>query len=240
MPSPDPPDHTSSDMATDPQGVPDLPTREQLDAAEKEYLTRGAPFKADVTIVDLGQGPMVVKDFAARSWGRRLIGRVEVSHECNAYAYLGPMSCFPGFIGRIDADALAVDKVEGVSLAQVTDIDDRREAYLTQLRTAFKRLTALGFLHLDARAYRNVLVQPDSTIKFIDLAGSFWIPPGRLGHRMLRSFLRLYYEANTIKWETLLHPGGDPRLGQPKPPRYVHGLRDLFTAWKRLRSRRKG
>mgnify|MGYP002066192295 CR=1 FL=1 len=73
----------------------------------------------------------------------------------------------------------------------------------------------------------------------IDLAGSFWIPPGRLGHRMLSSFLRLYYEANTIKWETLLHPGGDPRLGQPKPPRYVHGLRDLISAWKRLRSRRR-
>jgi len=240
MPAPEPPAHTSSDVATDRPSLPDRPTREQLDAAEKEYLTRGAPFKADVTIVDLGRGPMVVKDFAARSWWRRLIGRVEVRHECSAYAYLGPMACFPGFIGRIDADALAVEKVEGISLAQVADIDDHREAYLAQLRTAFKRLTSLGFLHLDARAYRNVLVRPDGTIQFIDLAGSFWIPPGRLGHRVLRSFLRLYYEANTIKWETLLHPGGDPRLGQPKPPRYVHGLRDLVTAWKRLRSRRKG
>ncbi len=182
---------------------------------------------------------MVVKDFAARSWWRRLIGRVEVRRECAAYAYLGPMPCFPGFIGRIDADALAVEKVEGLSLAQVADINERREEYLAQLGSAFKRLTALGFLHLDARAYRNVLVRPDGRIQFIDLAGSFWIPPGRIGHRILRAFLKLYYEANTIKWETLLHPGGDPRLGQPKPPRYVHGLRDLVTAWKRLRRRRE-
>jgi hypothetical protein len=240
MPSPTPPAHASANGAIAPSSLPDRPTREQLDAADKQYLTRGAPFKADVTIVDLGQGPMVVKDFAARSWWRRLIGRIEVRHECSAYAYVGPMPCFPGFIGRIDAHALAVEKVEGLSLAQVEDIDEHREEYLAQLRTAFKRLTALGFLHLDARAYRNVLVKPDGKIKFIDLAGSFWIPPGRLGHRILRSFLRLYYEANTIKWETLLHPGGDPRLGQPKPPRYVHGLRDLVTASKRLRSRRKG
>ena len=239
MPSVEPPAPTPSDGTTDQPNLPDRPTREQLDAAEKEYLTRGAPFKADVTIVDVGRGPMVVKDFAARSWWRRLIGHVEVRHECAAYAYLGPMPCFPSFIGRIDADALAVEKVEGISLAQVADIDAHREEYLTQLRTAFKRLTALGFLHLDARAYRNVLVQPDGKIKFIDLAGSFWIRPGRLGHRILRSFLRLYYEANTIKWEVLLHPGGDPRLGQPRPPRYVHGLRDLITAWKRLRRRRK-
>ena len=97
-----------------------------------------------------------------------------------------------------------------------------------------ERLTALGFLHLDARAYRNVLVRPDGRIVFIDLAGAFWIPPGRIGHRLFRAFVALYYEANIIKWETLLNPGGDPRHGQRKPPRYLHGFYDLRRAWRRL------
>ena len=211
--------------------MPSLPTRLELEQASKEYLTRGAPFKADVMVIDVGEGPMVVKDFAQRSWWRRLIGRLEVDREARAYTYLGPMPWFPAFVGRIDNDALAVEKVEG----KTEDIDEKREDYLGQLRTAMERLTQLGFLHLDARAYRNVLRRPDGRVVFIDLAGAFWIPPGRLGHRMLRRFIALYYEANIIKWETMLAPGGDPRIGQAKPPRYVHGIVDLWRAWKRLR-----
>jgi len=217
--------------------VPSLPTRSELDAAPKNYLTAGAPFKADVIVVDLGNGPMVVKDFAARSWWRRLIGRREVDRESRAYTYLGPMPSFPAFIGRIDSDALAVEKVDGITLRLAEDIEEKREDYLRQIRSAMEHLTELGFLHLDARAYRNVLRRPDGRVVFIDLAGSFWIPPGRFGHRLLRRFIALYYEANIIKWETMLAPGGDPRKGQSKPPRYVHGLVDLWRAWKRLRNR---
>jgi hypothetical protein len=216
--------------------IPGLPTRAELDQAPKEFLAEGAPFKADVTIVDIGEGPMVVKDFAGRSWWRRLIGRREIDRECRAYRYLGPMPCFPSFIGQIDRDALAIEKVRGITLRLAEDIEGKREDYLGQLRTAMNRLTELGFLHLDARAYRNVLRRPDGRVVFIDLAGSFWIPPGRFGHRLLVPFIRLYYEANIIKWETMLAPGGDPRKGQAKPPRYVHGLKDLWTAWRRLRS----
>ncbi len=218
--------------------IPPLPTRSELDASDQKFLTRGAPFKADVTVVDVGEGPMVVKDFAKRSWWRRLIGRIEVDRECRAYRYVGPMPWFPSFIGRIDRDALAVEKVEGITLRLADDIDEKRGDYLGQLRTAMERLTEIGFLHLDARAYRNVLRRPDGRVVFIDLAGSFWIPPGRIGHRLLRRFIELYYEANIIKWETMLAPGGDPRKGQAKPPRYVHGLKDLWRARKRLNERR--
>lgn len=216
--------------------LPGRPARSQLDAAAKAYLTRGTPFKADVMVVDVGEGPMVVKDFAPRSWWRRLIGRVEVWHECRAYAYLGEMPFFPAFLGCIDADALAIEKVEGVALARAADGASSRDDYLAQLRSAMERLGELGFLHLDARSNKNVLLGADGQVVFIDLAGSFWIRPGRLGHRLLRRFIEVYYEANLIKWETLLAPGGDPRKSQSKPPRYVHGLVDLWRAWKRLRA----
>jgi hypothetical protein len=223
-------DHPPETSASSP---PRRPTRDELDAAPKQHLTRGAPFKADVFVIDLGSGAMVVKDFAGRAWWRRLIGRIEVWHECRAYAYLGSMPWFPAFHGRIDRDALAIEKVAGISLSHAEDIDENRESYLDQIRSAMGRLTELGFLHLDARAYRNVLRRPDGRVVFIDLAGSIWIPPGRLGHRLFRRFVALYYEANIIKWETILMPGGDPRKGQSKPPRYLHGLVDLWRAWKR-------
>jgi len=215
--------------------LPRRPARSELDAAPKEYLTHGAPFKADVMVVDIGDGPMVVKDFAARAWWRRLIGRIEVWHECRAYAYLGAMPFFPAFLGCIDRDALAIEKVEGVALARAADRDQDRERYLAQLRSSMERLGELGFLHLDARSNKNVLLRADGQVVFIDLAGSFWIRPGRFGYRLLRRFIDLYYEANLIKWETLLAPGGDPRKNQARPPRYVHGFYDLRRAWKRIR-----
>ena len=226
-------------MQTAQHPLPSLPSRAELDAAPQAYLTRGAPFKADVTIIDLGEGPMVVKDFAARPWWRRLIGRIEVDRECRAYSYLGTMPWFPAFLGRIDADALAVEKIEGVALARAEDREEKREDYLAQLRAAMNRLGELGFLHLDARSNKNVLLRTDGRVVFIDLAGAFWIRPGRPGHRLLRRFITLYYEANIMKWETLLTPGGDPRQGRRKPPRYLHGLYDLRRAWKRLRLRAK-
>jgi hypothetical protein len=217
--------------------LPHRPSRSELDAAPKEYLTRGAPFKADVMVVEFEGGQMVAKDFAPRAWWRRLIGRVEVWHECRAYAYLGAMPFFPAFLGCIDRHALAIEKIEGAALARAPDRDQNRDDYLAQLRSAMERLGELGFLHLDARSNKNVLLRPDGQVIFIDLAGSFWIPPGRFGHRLLRRFIDLYYEANLIKWETLLTPGGDPRDDQSKPPRYLHGFHDLRRAWKRLRGR---
>ena len=217
--------------------LPRRPSRSQLDAASKDYLTHGAPFKADVMVVDVGGDEMVVKDFSRRAWWRRLIGRLEVSRECRAYTYLGPMPWFPAFLGCIDRDALAVEKIDGVALARAADGEENRDQYLAQLRSAMERLSELGFLHLDARSNKNILLRPDKQVIFIDLAGSFWIPPGRLGHRLLRRFTELYYEANLIKWETLLTTGGDPRKGQSKPPRYVHGVIDLWRARKRLHDR---
>ncbi|MFV2073077.1 MAG: hypothetical protein ACC742_10565, partial [Thermoanaerobaculales bacterium] len=209
-----------------------MPTRAEIDDAAKEYLTHGAPHKADVYIIDLGEGAMVVKDFSGRSWWRRLIGRREIAREYRAYSYLGLMPCFPRFYGRIDADALAVERIEGVDLAFAPDAAEAREGYLEQLSEAMRRLTDLGFLHLDARSRKNVLVRSDGRVVFIDLAGAFWIAPGRLGHRLFRSFIALYYQANLIKWETLLTPGGDPR--QRRTPRYYQGAIDLYRAWKRL------
>ena len=211
------------------------PPRAELDAADREYLTCGAPFKADVYVIDVEGGPMVVKDFARRAWWRRLIGRLEVSRECRAYSYLGPMPFFPAYFGSIDSHALAVEKIEGIALARAPDRGTHREEYLAQIRSALERLAELGFLHLDARNNKNLLLTPEGRVVFIDLAGSFWIRPGKFGHRLLRRISALYYEANVIKWETLLHPGGDPREGMRKPPRYFNGLNDLRTAWKRLR-----
>jgi len=224
---------------TDPSLPPGRPpSRAELEAGARTHLTRGAPFKADVVTVEVDGRALVVKDFAARAWWRRLIGRLEIGRECRAYRYLGPAAWLPRFVGRIDADALAVERIDGIELARAPDRGARRDSYLAQLRGALEQLAERGFLHLDARNNKNILTRADGSIVLIDLAGSFWIPQRRPGHRTLGRLAALYHEATLIKWEALLRPEGDPRVGQPKPPRYVNGLIDLYRGWRRLRSQR--
>jgi hypothetical protein len=129
--------------------------------------------------------------------------------------------------------------IEGVALARAPDRADRRDDYLAQIGAALDQLAEAGFLHLDARNNKNLLLTPEGRVVFIDLAGSYWVRPGGFGYRLLRPFIDLYYEANVIKWETILHPDGDPRKGKAKPPRYLNGLSDLRTARRRLRKRKK-
>jgi len=227
-------------MATADPGAPAAhpPSRAEYERAPRSSLTRGAPFKADVVAVELEGRSLVVKDFAPRAWWRRVIGRLEIDRECRAYRYLGPVPWLPRFVGRLDAEALAVERIEGVELARSPERGARREHFLTQIRAALEHLAERGFLHLDARNNKNLLVRPDGTVVLIDLAGSFWIPPRRPGHRTLKRLAALYHEATLIKWEALLRPEGDPRVGRPKPPRYVNGLIDLYRGWRRLRSQR--
>ena len=94
---------------------PALPTRGQLDAHEVGVIKAGGPTKADLRLIDLGQGPLVVKDFARKARWVRWIGRVQISRECRAYDWLGPISGLARLVGRID---------RGLSRANFGVLDD--------------------------------------------------------------------------------------------------------------------
>ena len=58
-----------------------VPRRDEIAGATVDVLKSGGASKADLYVVDLGQGPMVVKDFAAKSWWARLLGRFLIHRE---------------------------------------------------------------------------------------------------------------------------------------------------------------
>ena len=100
---------TSSGSATEPSR---LPRREELEGTRVVWLKQGGPTKADLSIVDLGKGSTVVKDFGNKAAWVRLIGRIQIARECRAYDWLGPMPGLPRLWGRIDAHALALEKID--------------------------------------------------------------------------------------------------------------------------------
>lgn len=190
--------------------LPRAPRREEIAGATVSVLRQGPPYKANVLVVDAGGGPVVVKDFAAKAWWARLLGRVQIGHECRAYRWLGRRPSIPAFLGRIDAHALAIEKIDGRLLASAPERRQQARAIFRRLRAVAEDFAAAGFLHLDFRARKNVLLKADGRVVAIDLAGSLWLRPGSPAHRLCAPLIRRIYWNALRKWRKLLTTGRWP------------------------------
>jgi len=180
------------------------PRREELDGADLRWLKKGGPTKADLKIVDLGQGRLVVKDFSAKAAWVRWIGRLQIARECRAYRWLGPMAGIPRFAGRVDAHALAMEWIDGELLAFLPERRLDGVAMRGKLREVVDRLHDAGLVHLDLRGKDNVVLAPDGGVYVLDLAAAVWFRPGSWPHRLcFRWFVRTD-EAAMLKWKRIL------------------------------------
>jgi hypothetical protein len=171
------------------------------------WLKRAGPTKADLLIVDLGEGPLVVKDFGRKAAWVRLIGRLQISRECRAYRWLGPMQGLPRLVGRIDEHALALERIEGDELAFVPRRRETGAATHAKLRGIVERMHDAGLVHLDLRGKDNVLMGPDGQLFILDLAGAVWFRPGGWAHRLLFRLFQTTDKAALLKWKRILGAG---------------------------------
>jgi len=184
---------------------PRVPTRRDLERAE--MLKRGERDKADLLLLDLGDGPMVVKDFARKAWWVRLLGRLQISREHRAYLRLGRLPGVPRLIGRIDAHALAIERITGKQLGRAPDRQENGAEKLAALRKIVDRIHAAGLAHLDLRARENVLVLPSGEVRVVDFASAIWFRPRSLAHRLFFAWFRRVDESALLKWKVLLDAG---------------------------------
>jgi hypothetical protein len=207
-------------------------SRELIEQAKVEMLHQGPAYKADVYIVEIDGKQIVVKDYASKPWWFRLIGRIELNHECNAYEWLGPMPGVPVFYGRIDANAMAIEKIEGTQIVTAENRFRDGRAHLKSIRGVAGRFLAAGFFHLDLRSRRNVMLRADGQAMVFDLAGSFWVPPGTWRFWLFRPFLTRYYKTVLFKWKKLLTMGRsfrDERSGLHKAVSFIRKPHRWFT-----------
>jgi hypothetical protein len=183
-----------------------LPSREEIRAHQVRVLVQGAPNKADLLVVDLGEGEMVVKDFGSKPWWARLLGRFQIGREVRAYRWLEGEPAVPRLLGRIDRYALALEKVEGRRLAFAPDRMEIGPACIRSLREAIDNIHRAGVVHMDLRGRENVLVREDGTVVLVDLAGAFCFRTGGLLHRLLFRWMALPDETAFLKWKRKLTP----------------------------------
>lgn len=205
MTTPNPPRITSP-SGPDHRGAADLrlPSRYELTQSTVEVLKRGGRSKADLLVVDLGQGQLVVKDFGGKGWWARLLGRMLISRECRAYRWLGPLPGIPRLVGRVDAHALATERIDAVQLNRSHHVGGAGSELLERLREVVDRLHAAGLAHLDLRGRENVIIDAEGRVFVLDLAGAVWLRPRSLAHRLFFGWLKLADDSALLKWKRLL------------------------------------
>jgi len=127
--------------------------------------------------------------------------------ETRAFLALGPVEGVPRFLGRIDAHALAVERLDARPLGHDPERKVAGPERLVQLRAILDRIHAAGVVHWDLRARRNVLVDRGGRVFVIDFASAVRLRPGTLRHRLLFPWLRLVDESAYLKWKSLLAAG---------------------------------
>jgi hypothetical protein len=93
--------------------------RAALAGRTRRVLQAGSGVHPDVLLVESPAGPVVVKDFSARTVGvRRLLGPWLLSREERAYRQLVDVPGVPRLIGRLDAAALVLEYRPGVLVSR--------------------------------------------------------------------------------------------------------------------------
>jgi hypothetical protein len=184
-----------------------VPRRDELDRCQVRLLLRGGPTKADLRLVDVGEGPLVVKDFAGKPWWVRLVGRYQIRRECAAYTWLGPREGLVGFVGRIDAHALALVWVDATQLDHPPRVAGDGPERLRRLREIVADLHSTGLVHLDLRGRENAIIDNHGRVFVLDLASALMFRPGGMAHRLFFERLATTDQAALLKWKRLLDAG---------------------------------
>ena len=170
-------------------------------------LVRGVGAKADVLVVDVDGGSVIVKDFSGRSPWVRGLGRLQIRRETGAYLRLQGVAGVPALVGRIDPFALAIERIDGERLAFAALRPEDAPRHVAQLRTILDAIHARGVVHNDLRGRENVLLRRDGGLALVDFAAAVHLRPGGLAHRLLFRRLALADEAAFLKWKGLIAPG---------------------------------
>ncbi len=160
-----------------PNVMPSSLSRELLASLPRRRLHGGRNLtKAVVEVVELPDGPIVVKDLALRPWPVRLLsGPLQLDREVLAYRRLEGSTGVPRFLGRIDRMAIALTYIAGRDLGAVV-AGELQAAFFDHLEQVLEALHGRGVAHGDL-SRRDVLVDADGSPYLVDFSTSLVVGP---------------------------------------------------------------
>lgn len=159
-------------------------SRAELERGGVEQVRRGG-WKAGLWFATDGDRLLMVKDVRdSNPVFRWLLGRWLLWHEANMYGYASGCDFVPRFVGWIDNDAWAIERVQATNLGKCRP-PMLSPALYDRLEACVKRLHAVGVVHLDLRSRRNILVEPCGRPMLVDFGSALYIGRTWLSRHLL-------------------------------------------------------
>lgn len=170
-------------------------------------IRRGGWFKADVKEVSFQGDRLVLKDFSAKSWPARVLGRAQVLREIRALTRLQGIPGIPACYGEAGRYGVLMERVEGDRITRWCGLrPDGSAQMFERLARLLDQIHARGVAHIDLRKRDNILIAPDGSPRIIDFNASFCFEPGSVAARLLFPILRRVDTAALLKWKSRLAP----------------------------------
>lgn len=136
------------------------------------WFRRGWSSLPDIRLVDIDGFQVVVKDWHARGWFRRMTqGRFMLMRENAFLRRLEGLPGIPRSYGFPDADSLAIEYIESRAVSKVHAIE-YVAGYWDRLDALVRALHACGVAHGDLDQEDNIMVTSDGAPAIIDFGGA--------------------------------------------------------------------
>ncbi len=219
-------------------------TRENLASYIIQRLRSGGGSRPALLVIEDAGQRAIVKDFSVSGWLlRALVGPWLLGREERFYRLLEGTPGVPRLIGRLDRQALVVEKIPGKACSEYPEGSLPAE-FFQRLETVVKGLHARGVVHCDIKNRSNIVVTEQLEPFIIDFASAF-TKEGRFG--LLRRYaferFRLDDERAVVKARLLVGQIGneaDEHFAFHHGPaeRTIRALRDAARWFFHLLSRR--
>ncbi len=147
--------------------------------------TQPEAWKPSIWTLTAGDWPVVIKDVRQTTpLFRYTLGRMGLRREERIYRRLDGMPFVPRYLGRLDKDAIMLERVEARPIQEFsrTDID---ATFFDDLGECVARLHDRGVVHMDLRHRSNLLVGEDHKPRIIDFEASLYVGQGFLARWLL-------------------------------------------------------
>jgi predicted Ser/Thr protein kinase len=192
-------------MSKTPPGV-DALTRAELDSVVSSYIKKGAWNKADILLVELAEGRLAVKDYAAKNFLVRWIGAIQLAREVRAYRRLENFAGVPRFYRALDRNAIIIEYVGGIRLPKYHHRHGGVPRVAERIKELLERVHERGIIHGDLRSRDNILVTEAGELYLIDFSSATVFEPGSWAQRALFPRLKRAEERALLKWKVALVP----------------------------------
>jgi len=197
-------------------------TRDDIERNTISFLRTAGGTRPDLRLAEIDGRRIVVKDFrGCDPLFRALIGPIMVRREKAALTKLQGLNGVPRLVGQVDRYAMAVEHVDGTSLADLQGPPP--EAFFDELAEVMRAIHERGVTHCDLRSSGNVVVTRDGRPHAVDFAAC--VIKGRGWNPLVNFLFRRFVEGDLYAVLVLkrkhapesLRPEEVDRLATPLP-----------------------